>query len=417
MNYDSKRWFYLVACMAINICIGVFYAWSVFQRPLVSHFGWDGKDVLLAFTIVMGVGSVMPLVAGKLQEYMAPRWVIFIGGIALAFAVGGSGFVSSLTGLYLVCGVFGGIGNGLIYGGTMSNIVKFFPDKSGLASGLLAGGYGAGAVIWAPLASFLIDGYGILTTFKILGVVFLVIACGLATLVKTAPAGYRPAGWEPAAKTGQVAGGSRDKNWKEMLCDPQFYILALIFIIGAMSGLMILGQASPLAQDVLKISPQDASVVVGYLALAMVAGKIFWAAISDKIGRYPVFIAVFVFSVAALAGLATFKSYLPFVLAISTVGLCYGGFLSLMPPVTADSFGAKHLGINFGIMFLTIGVAAYIGPRLAAVAKEANNGDYTQAFVIAGALSIVGIGLVLLAAYRQKKETTAVMPLTVQEES
>ncbi|MBP2649664.1 MAG: yhjX 2 [Firmicutes bacterium] len=416
MNYDSKRWFYLGACILINICIGIFYAWSVFQRPLAGNFGWEQKDVALAFTVVMGVGSFMPLLAGKLQEYMEARWVIFLGGLALAFAVAGAGFATSLMGLYVVCGVFGGIGNGLIYGGTMSNIVKFFPDKSGLASGLLAGGYGAGAVVWAPFATFLIDDYGVLLSFKILGLMFLIIVCGLAPLVKTAPQGYTPIGWQPVVKNGQDRTCNNDKDWKKMLQDPQFYILALIFIIGTMSGLMVIGLASPIAQDVLEISPQAASVVVGYLALAMVAGKIFWATISDKIGRYPVFVVVFVMSAAAMVGIATFKSYLPFVVAMATIGACYGGFLSLMPPVTADNFGTKNLSINFGVMFLTIGVASYLGPRLAAIGKGANGGEYTQAFIIAGVLSVVGILLVLVAIYRRRRGS-ATERLTVQTEA
>ncbi|MBP2645761.1 MAG: yhjX 2 [Firmicutes bacterium] len=413
MNYDSKRWFYLSVCILTNLCIGIFYAWSVFQRPLASFNGWDGKEVALVFTIVMGTGSFMPLVAGKLQQYMEARWVIFIGGILLTIAVAGGGIVNSLVGLYLVSGVLGGIGNGLIYGSGMSNIVKFFPDKSGMASGLLAAGYGAGAVVWAPLASNLIVAFDVSITFKILAGVFFVICCGLSPLVKSAPDQYRPAGWQPSRSQAQAAGS--DKTWRQMLQDTQFYILFLIFVLGTMSGLMVLGFASPIAQDTLKISPQEASVVVGYLALAMVAGKIFWSAISDKIGRYPVFIAIFLLTAIAMVGISNFNTYVIFVSSISIVGMSYGGFLGLMAPVTADIFGTKNLSINFGVMFLTIGVASYMGPRLASLGKTANNGDYTQAFVIAGILSIVGIGLVLLAMYKRKKGET--MSLSVRTES
>jgi len=209
----------------------------------------------------------------------------------------------------------------------------------------------------------------------------------MSRMVVTAPDGYSPKGWIPEEKDSPRV---EDRNWKEMMSTPAFYVLAVIFVVGTMSGMMVVGHASPIAQDILKIPPESAGLVVGFLALGMVLGKIIWGAVSDKIGRFPVFLILFVFAGLSMFMMSKTTENVLFILAMSSVGLCYGGFLSLIAPVTADTFGQKHLGINFGIMFLAIAVAAYLGPMLAAIVTEANNGDYTRAFVIGGYINISG---------------------------
>ncbi|GFE59905.1 OFA family MFS transporter [Geobacter sp. AOG2] len=393
MNNDSQRWVSLIACMIASMCAGFAYAWSVFMKPLITMFHWSAADVSLSFTLIMSTAASTAIFAGKALEYVKPRQLLLFGGVLFGASIASLGYIQSLSQLY-ICAVLAGVGLGTVYpGATMTNTVRFFPDKRGMASGLLTAGYGSGPVVWAPVSAFLIGQYGILSALKILGVVFVVIIGVMSRLLKTAPEGYRPTGWVPPAASAS-APIAEDKDWKAMIQTPAFYVLACMFILGTTSGMMAVGHASPIVQEVLKVTPKAASVVVGYLAVGMVFGKVLWGVISDKIGRYPVFVILNLLAGTAMVGMSTITSYIPFVLAISVTGLCYGGFLSLMAPVTADAFGPKYLGLNFGIMFLTIAIAAYVGPLLASVVKQANNGDYTKAFIIGAAINLAGLLLV-----------------------
>jgi len=177
--------------------------------------------------------------------------------------------------------------------------------------------------------------------------------------------------------------------------------LAGVFVIGGTSGMMIMGHASPIAQEVLKISPQAAAAIVGFLAIANAAGRVFWGWLSDKTGRYPILVVMYLVGGGAMLALSQVSSSLSFTSVMMSVALCYGGFMGMMASLTADTFGPKYLGVNFGIMFLTVGVAAFIGPHLAAVVRETNHGDYSQAFVIAAALNLLGIAFALFAYRKQ----------------
>lgn len=404
MNYDNKRWFYLLACMAINICVGFGYAWSVFQKPLISMFNWAAIDVSLAFTLIMSVSALPMAAAGKVQDHIEPRNVILFGGLLLGLGVFTTGYIQSLWQLYLTYGVIGGLGVGVVYAGTVANIIRFFPDRRGMAAGLLSAGFGSGAVVIAPLSSALTENYGVLTAFKIIGLAFLVIICGLSRVVRTAPIGYQPEGWNPKignSKTPDV----QDKDWKQMLQDPIFYVIAAIFIVGTTSGLMIMAHASPIAQEVLKVSPQAAAVIVGFLALANAVGRAFWGWLSDKTGRYPIIFIMFIIAGSAMFALPKVNTYNMFLLLTIVIDLCYGGFMGMMASLTADTFGPKHLGVNFGIVFLAFGVAAFIGPRLAAVIRVVST-SYSQAFIIAAILNVVGISLACVALYLKDRNQT-----------
>ena len=388
MNIDKKRWLFLAACLVINICIGFGYAWSVFQKPLMNAFGWDAASVSLGFSIIMGVSALPQALAGKALDYVGPKLVILVGGVMLGLGIFTLGLAHSLTHLY-ISGALVGLGMGIVYPATVATMVKYFPERRGLASGLLAAGMGSGAVLIAPLSSFLIDAVGVLGTLKVLGISFSVAICVLSRLIQTAPEGYRPAG--VVSQNAGPLGSATDKDWGKMLADPQFYLIAAIFVLGTSAGIMIMGHASPIVQQIIGKTPQEASVIVGFIALANTLGRIFWGGISDKVGRYPILAAIFVVLGLALLTLSQTNLYLPFIVAIMAVGMCYGGFMGMMASVTADAFGAKYLGVNFGIMFLTLGAASVIGPRMAAIIAQRNNGDYTQAFVIAASFCVVGV--------------------------
>ncbi|MDF2499585.1 MAG: NarK [Anaerosporomusa subterranea] len=399
---STNRWLVLLSGILINLCIGSAYAWSVYQKPLIAMFKWSTKETSLAFTLSCVLVPLAMIVAGKIQDQKGPKMVIFGGGIIFGLGIIGAGFTNSLSFLYMTYGVLGGIGIGTVYACTVANTVKFFPDKRGLASGLVVAGFGSGAVVLAPLSSALIESYGVLATFKILGVAYLVLISACTTLVKTAPPGYRPAGWTPPPATATTITGT-DKNWREMLSDPMFYVLWSIYLIGCVSGLMIIGHASPIGQEVIKLSPATAAMCVGFLALANTAGRIFWGWVSDKIGRYNAVKIMFILAGLMMFTLTQVTTFVPFVVVLMAIGLCFGGVMGIFPSITADAFGAKNLGMNYGIIFTAWGAAGIVGPLMAGHFKEINKGDYTQAFLIAAGLSVIGVMLTFVLQYNKKK--------------
>lgn len=401
-NNISSRWLILVATVLINLCIGSGYAWSVYQKPLIVLFNWTTHEVSMTFTICFALVPIAMIIGGKIQDRHGSKLVIFVGGILFSSGVVGAGFANSLSFLYLSYGVLGGLGMGAVYGTTVANTVKFFPDKRGLASGLVVGGYAFGAVVIAPVSSALIEAYGVLTTFKILGAAYLSVISTCALFIKTAPHDYRPAGWVPAELTAKTL-THPDKDWRGLLTDPLFYVLWGMFIIGCISGLMIIGHASPIGQEVVKLDPKSAAIAVGLLAFGNMTGRILWGWISDKIGRYNAIMTIFILAGLMMFAMTQVTTAASFMAVLTTIGLCYGGITGIFPSITADMFGSKNLGMNFGMIFTAFGVAAYVGPRLASYFKEINQGDYTQAFLVAAGLSVIGIMLTFVAQYKMKK--------------
>ena len=176
-----------------------------------------------------------------------------------------------------------------------------------------------------------------------------------------------------------------------MLRSPVFYLLAPLFVMGTLSGTLVIGQGAPIVEDTVGASSAAAAAAVTWLALGMVIGKVAWGWVSDRIGRPAVLVLLFVVALAALLLMIAAGSYAPLVLGMAAIASCYGGFVAVMGPVTADAFGTRHLGVNYGVMFLSIAVAAVAGPQLGALAAEAGGGDYTVAFVVAAVISACGL--------------------------
>lgn len=409
MKNQPNRWIVLAASIVINLCIGSAYAWSVFQKPLIKMFGWTTAEASLAFTLSLSLVPLAMIVAGRIQDQKGPKLVVFVGGIIFGAGILLTGFVSSITTLYLSYGLLGGIGIGTIYGCTVANTVKWFPDKRGLAGGLTAAGFGLGAVLFAPVAVNLIASFDVLTTFKILGAVYVFGVCSSSLLLQAPQQGWKPEGWEPPAKSPAAAASvGIDLSANEMLKTSKFYILWIMYTIGCIAGLMIIGHASPIGQEKIGLSPQVAAVAVSFLGLANTFGRIFWGTVSDKIGRYPTLMLMYIVNGVMLLLLNNATSFTMFLIGICGIALSFGGFLGIFPSVTADNFGAKNLGINYGVMFTSYGVAAFIGPRLAAVVKQSSGGDYGQAFIIASLLSLVGIAFTFLIHYQMKKQSNTI---------
>lgn len=386
MDQNKKRWITLCAGIITEVCIGIGYAWSVFQNPLVEKFGWTTSSVSVAFTLFIFLGSIAPLVA-KLQQYLKIKTIVLIGSFIYGLGLYFTGTVSSVSQLYLTFGLGVGIGTSIVYPLAISYMVRIFPEKKGLISGLMVASYGSGAIVLAPVGAWLVSRFGVLPAFKYLGIALFI----LLAIVSRFICEFRDE--EIMEKDRGLAGEQKGDNlvWQEMVRTPMFYIAFFALTIGATSGLMILGHASPIVQSMMDLPAQKAAFVVGILAASNAFGRLFWGGVSDKFGRYSLLILLFMLSILSFLTLITSGLIPLFLAAIIVIELCYGGYISLIAPITADAFGTKHLGINYGIMFISFAIGGVIGPRIAAIIKEANNGSYREAFIIGMALCIIGL--------------------------
>lgn len=404
---QTNRWIVLLASIIMNLCIGSAYAWSVFQKPLIEMFGWQTSQASLAFTLNLCLIPFAMIIAGKIQDKKGPQKVTLVGGLIFGVGIMLAGFTNSLTMLYLTYGVLGGLGIGTVYACTVGNTVKWFPDKRGLAGGLVAAGFGFGAVLFAPLAVSLISKYGVLLTFKVFGFVFMIgiVLCSFA--IKAPKEGWKPEGWVKKAE-GPATSVIIDKTPGEMLKEAKFYVLWVMYTIGCISGLMIIGHASPIAQEKIGLSPQIAALGVSILAFANTGGRIFWGSVSDKIGRYNAILCMYILSSGMLILLSGAKSFGVFIVAVSGIALSFGGFMGIFPSVTADNFGSKNIGVNYGVMFTAFGLAAFVGPRLAAIVKQSSGGEYGRAFLIVAVMNVLGIICTIIIKGLLKKENAQI---------
>lgn len=401
METKYNRWLILFATMVVNICIGAQYAWSVFALPLGKLFGWSGPILALAFTITFATGPIVMICGGMLLDRKGAKFNIVLGGILWSVGLFLTGFISSPEGLYCTFSAIAAVGAGIVYSGSIANTNKFFPDKRGLAVGLNAAGYGSGAMIVAPIASSLIISYGVLNTFKILGAAFLVIIMLCSLVIKAAPTGYKPEGWEPPVMAGKP--GGNDKNWKQMLQDPLWYVMACMFAIAAMAGLMILAHASPIGQTMFKLEPQVAALYVSLIALFNMAGRVCFGFLSDRIGRPNTLSVMFALGAGMLFLLSNTTSSFMFGVAGAGIGACFGGAQAVFPSLVAEKYGTKNVGVNYGVTFVAFGVAAYFGPMIAANVAKASNGIYSQAFYFAMVLNIIGFAITFVYRFLEKR--------------
>lgn len=406
---EPNRWIILIASVIMNICIGAAYAWSVFRLPLMDMFGWGTSETSVAYTLSLSLVPVAMIIGGLVVDKKGPRVVALTGGIIFGIGFFLTGFANSIPTLYLTYGVLGGLGIGLIYGITVSNTVKWFPDKRGLAGGLTAAGFGSGAMLLAPIAARMIEQIDVLTTFKILGIIFLAIIVIGSTFIKQPEGDWKPKGWVPPVHATSKSKQASDLAPSEMLKTSRFYLLWAMYAIGTISGLMIIGHASPIGQEQIGLTPQTAATAVSVVALANTFGRIFWGWVSDKAGRYISITLMYILSAVMLIVLNMASTLPVFLIATASIASSFGGILGIMPSVTAENFGAKRLGINYGILFTAYGLAAIVGPLSASIAKESSGGSYSTAYIIASVMNVVGILIAMYIMNKVKKEKQAAL--------
>jgi OFA family oxalate/formate antiporter-like MFS transporter len=409
-----NRWWVVVGALLIQLCLGAIYAWSVFTPSLVAEpYNFSASQTQLIFGAGLASFAVVMIIAGRMQAKFAPRNVAALGGIVLGLGYVAARFVgTSFIGHLLTIGLIGGAGIGLGYVVPIAVGVKWFPDKKGLLTGLAVAGFGFGALLWVKLAGewgYLIEKMGVANVFLVYGIAFAVVVLIGSIWMVNPPAGYRPAGWmPPAASAGQVANGAINIDSKQMLCRPQFYGLWLMFIAGAMAGLMVIGCIKLFGIDALKSAGFDAetasakagTAMAVFFALANGIGRIVWGILSDKIGRKASLF--FMFAIQGVVMLTFYKmgtSVGLLYLGSAIIGFNFGGNFSLFPAATADFFGNKTVGHNYGWVFTAYGVGGIVGPYIGGYFRDSAKGAGVLAwftpFLIAGAACLAAAVIAL----------------------
>ena len=388
MKYLKNRWLVVVGALIIQMCLGAIYSWSVFVGPLKDVFSYSTTQTQIVFSLALATFALVMIFAGKLQDKMGPRIVATSGGIVL-----GAGYLlASMTDgsfplIALTVGIIGGTGIGLSYVCPIAACVKWFPDKRGMVTGLAVAGFGAGAWIFAKIASNFIDTYGLLTSFMYLGVIFMVAVVIGAQLLRNPPVGWKPSGWNPPASH-SFNDSIRDFEWRDMIKLKQFWMLWIMFVFGAAAGLLVIGILKPYGVHS-GLDAAAAANAVGVLALFNGAGRIIWGMVSDKMGRKNAMTLMFLLQgIMMLALIEMGATEITLSIAAAWVGFNFGGNLALFPSTTADFFGTKNMGMNYGLMFTAYGVAGIAGPILAGSVFDMT-GSYLWAFIPAGIACLV----------------------------
>ncbi len=391
----KNRWFVVIGALIVQMCLGAIYAWSVFVNPLKDTFGFTTTQTQIVFSIGLATFALVMVFAGRWQDKIGPRKVAITGGIVLGlgYILGGLTGGSFLA-IALTVGLIGGAGIGLGYVCPIAAGVKWFPDKRGLITGLAVAGFGGGAWIISKIASSWITSFGLLTTFLYLGILFLVaVVLGSLVLVNP-PEGYKPEGWEPPVKKAS-ANNKQDYSWNEMIKTKQFWLMWVMFTFAAASGLMVIGILKPFGVFS-GLSAAMAASAVGILALFNAAGRITWGVVSDKIGRTRAMGLMFLLQgIMMLILMKMGSTALTLGIAAAWVGFNFGGNFALFPSTTADYFGTKNMGVNYGFVFTAYGVAGIIGPILGGKVFDVT-GTYLWAFIPAGVLCLVAALLSLM---------------------
>lgn len=400
MTHSINRWQVLIASTAILVCTGAIYAFSVFAGPLSAQTGWTMPQIMLAFAINSAIGPIPMILGGYLVDKGFVKWTIAIGAILFALGFFLTGLVTTPAMLYLTYGLMAGLGQGFAYSGALSNTLRLFPDKRGLASGVLTAGMGFASVIASPIASHLIEAHNAKFAFRLIGLVYLVVVVIASLLIKPAPAGYKPKGWNPPTQSRQ---GAINKTWTEMLKTPIFYVIISMFFIGAFSGLMIASQASPIGQSMFGLSVGTAALYVSLYYISNSSGRFIWGTVSDKIGRSKTLMIIFSVVTAALLVLTIVPGKIGFTIGIIGLGICFGGVMGVFPSIVMENYGPANQGVNYGIVFSGYSLAAFFAPRVAVQMASANKGDYSHAFYVAIILAFIGLGLNILYLKMHKK--------------
>jgi OFA family oxalate/formate antiporter-like MFS transporter len=390
-----ERWWIALAGILLQMALGAVYAWSVFRAPLAKQFHWTISEVTLTFTIAIMVVGFASFFGGLWLKRSGPRVVALTGGLLYGAGVFLASFsYHGLWWLYLTYGLIGGIGLGFGYIVPISVLVKWFPDRRGLMTGIAVGGFGAGALVTAPVATRLIQSVGVLHTFAYLGIVFFIVCVASGYFMQNPPEGWQPEGWTPKAKElGQKS--TRDFTLGEALKTWQWWALWFLLFLNTSAGISIISQEAPMFQEFAKVTALVAAGMVGIVSIGNALGRVFWAWASDSVGRRTTFAIMFLLQIALFWFLPNLHSVASITTVAFIILMCYGGGFGTLPAFAADYFGTANVGSIYGLMLTAWGFASAFGPLLIAHMRQAS-GTYVGGLHVIAAIMAISIILPLL---------------------
>jgi OFA family oxalate/formate antiporter-like MFS transporter len=381
-------------------------------------YGFSTKESQWPFSIGLLTFAIVMVLAGNWQKKSGPKMVAMTGGVVLGLGYILAGLLgSSLASQIFFIGIIGGAGIGLAYVCPIAVGVKWFPDKKGLITGLAVAGFGFGALIWVKVAGawgHLIESFGVQGTWIIFGIIYLIAVLIGSIWMVNPPDNYKPEGWTPPPPKEGAATGEDEFNQWHMLKTPQFYMIWFCFIAGALAGLMVIGVIKLFGIDALQVSglsATEASAAAGtamaiYYALANGIGRIVWGSVSDSLGRkMSIFLMCLIQGIAMITFLFMGKMVWGLYVWAAIIGFNFGGNFALYPAATADYFGNKNVGVNYGWMFTAYGVGGLLGPQIAGYFKDlapetadimVKYQSWQPAFIIGGVICLVAAVVILL---------------------
>lgn len=380
---NGSRLLIVIGTIIVQMGLGTIYTWSLFNQPLVDKFGWDISATAITFSITSFALAFATLFAGKLQDKWGLRRLIAIAGIFLGGGLMLSSQVSSLWMLYLVAGVLVGFADGTAYITSLSNLIKWFPEKKGLISGISVGAYGTGSLVFKYLNASFIESFGVSTAFLIWGIIALAMVVGGSFLLKEAQ--------EIETKAASV---TAQKNYtvKEMLKTKQAYLLFVIFFTACMSGLYLIGIVKDIGVSLANLDVATAANAVALVAIFNTIGRIILGALSDKVGRIKVVSGTLVVTAVAVTVLNVVPLNFPlFFACVAAIAFCFGGVITVYPAIVADFFGLKNQSKNYGIIYQGFGFGALAGSMIAAVL-----GGFHATFTVITVLCVISFVITLI---------------------
>jgi len=422
MQQDQKvpaqAWITTFAGTSINLCLGILYAWSIWKAALVNvdkagqqfpadslNAGWTyltNAEAATPYTLCVIIFAIFMIPGGKIQDRISPKFGATLGGLLLAAGCIVAGLMKSYTGLIIGFGILGGMGMGIGYAAPTPAALKWFgPKKRGLISGLVVGGYGGAALYIGYLGQYLINNYGVTGSFIGLGTFFAIVVIIAGQLLKTPEEGYVAPGTEAAPQKAGATAPAAVINWTtgEMAKTWQCYALIFMFILTTQSGLLIISSASGILKTTASNIPfflANAWILVSFGGLVNASGRVGTGWYSDKIGRtnaYALNCSISALCLFALPMVIASKNVALLFLLVGVAYWQYGGGLALLPSFTADFFGPKNLGANYGIVFIGWGLGVFVA-KLGGWIQDMT-GSLNYAFYLSGALLVCGVILAL----------------------
>lgn len=374
----KNKWLIALSAIAIHLSIGGAYAYSVYKNPITTQMGWSMTNVTIAFTIMMGLAGFSAALFGSFVEKQGPRKSAMLAAVLFGLGQAGAGVAIAMDSVVLywcTYGLLSGLGMGIGYIAPVSTLVKWFPDRRGLATGMAVLGFGAGSLITAPVATNLMEAVGISNTYFILGISYFVLMFLGASYI----APPKTEGALNVSKYDTASKALAQMSAREAVKTKNFWMLWTMHLINVTAGLMMISVASPMAQEIVGLSVAGAASMVGLMGLFNGGGRLIWAAASDYIGRQNVFIIFFVIQLIAFVTLPFTTNIILFQAFIFLVVSCYGGGFSNLPAFASDLFGTKQLGVIHGYLLTTWSLGGIFGPLIVSNIYNAT-GSYIPVF-------------------------------------